>query len=582
MATLNPGEKPMKPSHLNRFFDRIRGKKGEKNAQLENECNKENTLVMSNNRISKDDSAQHWKIAEPQSAKEKPRSPLQRLRQRLSLRRKTADRNDASHISSNEKIDDSGYKPTNGNSFVAPRSAVSENDVRFLCLSQDPITSSTITQNGHYRHHSKGAQSGVQSMSVDDVRDREASPFPAQPSRSPSYLKVSLGAHGYSTRSKVPLGELGCSLSNVERLRLVHQQQITGNMITTFGVEKPKTRTSTFEESPDMGNLTTRPVKALVAKIEDLSVCKGKSGDKSDDEENGKVHRPQLVIIQPLNEKEKPQKVVEMAEVNEIQGEEAEGRIFDQPVVAVAEVTEEASQIATQEAGVHEDFATKVLSSAEQIVEADTAKAVATVIQVLPKENLREVREPMESVNSGEQYSKKLDAKKHEYQALITSAAKDCKVLESDSKREEAYQILQESIASTQLFMNGKMKQYEGLIEKNLNPVVGDPCPVLVPDLAGWWDMLMIQFEKLDQKFALVEQIRQNNWEKPAEKVTTIEKKNNNNNVKMLKNKEPVTKEMQMKRDEANEKRKKMLAEARERAKANVTESQIFVSSTDN
>lgn len=70
------------------------------------------------------------------------------------------------------------------------------------------------------------------------------------------------------------------------------------------------------------------------------------------------------------------------------------------------------------------------------------------------------------------------------------------------------------AIGQTQLLISSKFKQFIGLIiecEQN----VGEK-PVKPEDLEGFWSMVYIQVEQLNQRFERLEMLKSNNWEDPA------------------------------------------------------------------
>lgn len=56
------------------------------------------------------------------------------------------------------------------------------------------------------------------------------------------------------------------------------------------------------------------------------------------------------------------------------------------------------------------------------------------------------------------------------------------------------------------------MKQFEGLCNDNLVPPEDQPCLTTNDDLQGFWDMVMLQVNNVDDAFAEVEKTRENGW----------------------------------------------------------------------
>ncbi|EDW74973.2 uncharacterized protein Dwil_GK15960 [Drosophila willistoni] len=80
------------------------------------------------------------------------------------------------------------------------------------------------------------------------------------------------------------------------------------------------------------------------------------------------------------------------------------------------------------------------------------------------------------------------------------------------------------TIGQTKLLTSKKMMQFEGLIDRceagakgNSGPNDGseDSKPVLAKDLEGWWDMLKLQSDNVDKRFANLKRWRDNDWLDP-------------------------------------------------------------------
>ena len=58
------------------------------------------------------------------------------------------------------------------------------------------------------------------------------------------------------------------------------------------------------------------------------------------------------------------------------------------------------------------------------------------------------------------------------------------------------------------LLMGKKFNKFYELVEKNLNPVEGDPQPTLLDDLEGYWSIVEMEMGDIDQAFATVDRLK--------------------------------------------------------------------------
>ncbi|EDO42906.1 predicted protein [Nematostella vectensis] len=99
-----------------------------------------------------------------------------------------------------------------------------------------------------------------------------------------------------------------------------------------------------------------------------------------------------------------------------------------------------------------------------------------------------------------------------------------CETLDKDisesSATEEVCGKVRAAIGKSKLLTTKKFKQFKGLCECNLG--IGDLNGIRPTnaDLAGFWDMVMIQVDDVNSMFEALEELRQNGWQekfKPAE-----------------------------------------------------------------
>jgi len=146
-----------------------------------------------------------------------------------------------------------------------------------------------------------------------------------------------------------------------------------------------------------------------------------------------------------------------------------------------------------------------------------------------------------------------------------------CKVAEGDLQNndlsEEMSGKVRAAIGKAQLLTTKKFKQFKGLCHQNLSPDPSTSLKTTSSDLAGFWDMVMIQVDDVNRLFEEIDQLRQNGWKSPTKqtlvkkKVTKSTKKpmTDNNATKTTAKKTPASKAKEA-REEA---RKRLIAAKR-------------------
>uniref|UniRef100_A0A224YX52 Discs large-associated protein 1 n=1 Tax=Rhipicephalus zambeziensis TaxID=60191 RepID=A0A224YX52_9ACAR len=72
------------------------------------------------------------------------------------------------------------------------------------------------------------------------------------------------------------------------------------------------------------------------------------------------------------------------------------------------------------------------------------------------------------------------------------------------------------AIGKANLLINKKFKQFKELCLKNIEQNVDDPFPTTGSDLAGFWDMVMLQVDNVHALFEELRVLKANNWVEPA------------------------------------------------------------------
>ncbi|XP_022254177.1 uncharacterized protein LOC106469893 isoform X2 [Limulus polyphemus] len=89
---------------------------------------------------------------------------------------------------------------------------------------------------------------------------------------------------------------------------------------------------------------------------------------------------------------------------------------------------------------------------------------------------------------------------------------------------EDAAGKMRAAIGKANLLLSQKFEQFRGLCKKNLNQNLTEPFPTTVSDLAGFWDMVLLQVADVQDTLTNIEILKANNWQ---EKLTNKEDKKN-------------------------------------------------------
>ncbi|XP_012285584.1 uncharacterized protein LOC105702525 isoform X2 [Orussus abietinus] len=118
-----------------------------------------------------------------------------------------------------------------------------------------------------------------------------------------------------------------------------------------------------------------------------------------------------------------------------------------------------------------------------------------------------------EATKDGHYYIKLL---KEQTSRLLSLASKaEAELADSDPAvlPEEAAGKLRCAAGKARLLASQKMQQFEGLCQKNINQVPGEEFPTTNEDLAGFWDMVMLQVVQVNQLFEQIETLRSRQWQ---------------------------------------------------------------------
>ncbi|KAK9302117.1 hypothetical protein QLX08_005732 [Tetragonisca angustula] len=157
---------------------------------------------------------------------------------------------------------------------------------------------------------------------------------------------------------------------------------------------------------------------------------------------------------------------------------------------------------------------------------------------------------------------------------LSLAASAEAELVSGDTVAlpEEAAGKLRSAAGKARLLASQKMQQFEGLCQKNINQVPGEEFPTTSEDLAGFWDMVMLQVVQVNELFDQIEKLRNSQWQETVpEKKTVASTPQNGTTAKrrvapIHKSKSTANSEANKKAREAREQARRQLIEERRRA----------------
>ncbi|XP_011301070.1 uncharacterized protein vlc [Fopius arisanus] len=238
----------------------------------------------------------------------------------------------------------------------------------------------------------------------------------------------------------------------------------------------------------------------------------------------------------------------------------------------------------------HEAF--KLSSSVTSIPDQQPA-ALEVVLPVLEPsvsatsvpEALKSMQESQTEEKDGHYFMKLLKA---EIDRLFKLAVSAEEVLESGEQLpEEAAGKLRSAAGKARLLATQKMQQFEGLCHKNINQIPGEEFPTTNEDLAGFWDMVMLQVVQVNDLFEHIDKLKRSQWQEiPPEKSAATQGQNGvsakRRTVVSQKPKSAANSEANRKAREAREvARRQMMEERRKAMKSQIQQSvEIFAPKT--
>ncbi|XP_011877204.1 PREDICTED: uncharacterized protein LOC105567181 isoform X2 [Vollenhovia emeryi] len=152
--------------------------------------------------------------------------------------------------------------------------------------------------------------------------------------------------------------------------------------------------------------------------------------------------------------------------------------------------------------------------------------------------------------------------------SLATSAEAELASGDTVALPEEAAGKLRSAAGKARLLASQKMQQFEGLCQKNINQVPGEEFPTTNEDLAGFWDMVMLQVVQVNELFDQIEELKKSQWQEvvPDKKTASTSQNGKRRVIPVHKAKPTANSEANKKAREAREQARRQMIEERRRA----------------
>ncbi|KOC66490.1 Disks large-associated protein 1 [Habropoda laboriosa] len=173
---------------------------------------------------------------------------------------------------------------------------------------------------------------------------------------------------------------------------------------------------------------------------------------------------------------------------------------------------------------------------------------------------------------NGHYFMKLLKQETDRLLSLAASAEAELASGDTVALPEEAAGKLRSAAGKARLLASQKMQQFEGLCQKNIIQVPGEEFPTTNEDLAGFWDMVMLQVVQVNELFDHIEKLRNSQWQEtvPEKKAATAGPQNGSTVKRRVtpihKPKSTANSEANKKAREARELARRQLIEERRRA----------------
>ncbi|KAK0091859.1 hypothetical protein PV326_002599 [Microctonus aethiopoides] len=108
---------------------------------------------------------------------------------------------------------------------------------------------------------------------------------------------------------------------------------------------------------------------------------------------------------------------------------------------------------------------------------------------------------------------------------FLLAASAEVELESNNSLPEEAAGKLRSAAGKARLLATQKMQQFEGLCQKNINQMPGEEFPTTNEDLAGFWDMVMLQVVQVNNLFEHINRLKNSQWQEVRSVATVPVKK---------------------------------------------------------
>ncbi|KAF7993253.1 hypothetical protein HCN44_006313 [Aphidius gifuensis] len=199
--------------------------------------------------------------------------------------------------------------------------------------------------------------------------------------------------------------------------------------------------------------------------------------------------------------------------------------------------------------------------------------APVVVLPVLEKKintnnGITEAKINIDDKKDGHYFIKLLKAEIKRLFALAESA--EVELINGEQLPEEAAGKLRSAAGKARLLATQKMQQFEGLCHKNITQIPGEEFPTTDEDLAGFWDMVMLQVVQINDIFDHIDKLRKSQWQEIAVETKKSNIQNTNGNKRRItqlqKPKTTVNSEANRKVREAREQARRQMIEDRRKA----------------
>ncbi|CAG9765864.1 unnamed protein product [Ceutorhynchus assimilis] len=139
--------------------------------------------------------------------------------------------------------------------------------------------------------------------------------------------------------------------------------------------------------------------------------------------------------------------------------------------------------------------------------------------------------------------------------------------IETPNLTEEVIGKLRSAAGKAKLLVSQKMQQFKGLCVNNINQSGGEAFPTTNEDLQGFWDMVLLQVNQVDEIFEEISKLKDNNWKEDTETKVEIKCKSAPKQRKILLKVKPSAAAEEA-RKQREEQRRMMIEERRKAMKA--------------